>query len=531
MKAWRVFIVFLALVGLGSALLFAQPDTAKVVKRSGQPPAGKPFLSDLTAAQIENVISILPPAMIQRLAKQKGLTTVQGKDITRLRASKGGQQRALFVDRPVSADDAKIEYNATIAARPNNANIVVAAFESYDMNTEVWASCTATSKDKGETWSAPVKLPPRVATDYVYNPVIRYAPNSRSLYAVYISEDAFTSETYVLFSKSTNNGSKWSKPKVVFSPGDYDDDGSNDYLFRPWIDVHYFSDSSSDPYLYITCSVGLNAGGTQVLFRRAAKNGSSFDRDWWYIYGEGYWLGTRAIGGKGGDVIWVFYYSEEIFDTNYPFYIVSIASPDYGESWPGMFSASVPWGYQLPYYLGPDSYYGIWWEGMLPSIAISPSGVAYVAFAADPEEGSETNEDGVVYIIKSPRPYTNWSYPEGLSYDYRASQGYPTVRMKKTANGTVVSVFCENHAWSYWDNELYDITVHRTGLGGSWVNDRVTDVSSLTSWYINQEYLDAAASALTSSKVIHVIWTDRADKLYIDDPETDVYCDLIELIN
>jgi hypothetical protein len=180
--------------------------------------------------------------------------------------------------------------------------------------------------------------------------------------------------------------------------------------------------------------------------------------------------------------------------------------------------------------LGPGSAYGYWWEGMLPSIAMTPSGVAYVAYAADPVSGSATNEDGDVYITKSPRPYTTWSYPENLTPGWWAAQGNPTVRTKKTANGTVVSVFCEDHGWSYNDNDLYDISVVRTGLAGDWVSARITDVSSLTSYFINNEYLDSAASGVVTDKTIHVIWGDRADKLYFDDYETDVYCDLIELI-
>jgi len=526
MKALKVFVVFVALVGFSSAMVFSQADAPKVEKKSGKPPAGKPFLSDLTSAQIENVISVLPPGMISRLAKKNGLTSVRGKDITKSRASKTGHERALFGDRPVSADDTAYEMNATIAARPNNVNIVVAAFEN-----EYNGYCyTATSTDKGETWSAPKKLPPRVASDYVWNPVIRYSPNSSYLYAVYICEDYYSGLTYLMLSRSTNNGSSWAAPKVVFYPGDYDGDGYYDALFRPWVDVHYFSTSTANPYVYITCNISENDGGTRILFRRSTNSGSAFDSNWWQTYGSYTYLGTRAIGGKGGDVIWVYYYSQYWLNTSYPFYIVAHSSKNYGKDFTTFFTTSVPLAYQLPYYLGPSNAYGFWWEGMLPSIAIASSGVAYVAFTIDPVVGSATNEDGDVNIIKSPRPYTTWSYPENLTYNWWASQGYPTVRMKKTANGSVVSVFCENHAWSYYDNELYDITVHRTGLGGSWVDDRVTDISSMTSYWINQEYLDAAVSTVATDKVVHVIWTDRADKLDIDDYETDVYCDIIELI-
>jgi hypothetical protein len=526
MKALKAIIIFVVLVGLGSALVFAQADLPRLEKRSGKPPLGKPFLSGKTLAEIEEAISILPPGMITHLAKMYGLTHVKGKAISGSRASKGGHERAMFADRPVSADDTAWEMNATIAARPNNANIVVAAFEN-----EYNGYCyTSTSLDKGETWSTPKKLPPRVASDYVWNPVIRYSPNSSSLYAVYICQDYYNGMTYLMFSKSTNNGSSWSAPKVVFSPGDYDNDGNIDMLFRPWVDVHYFSTSTANPYLYITCTVGEYDGGASILFRRSTNSGSAFDANWWRSYSSAILLGPRAIGGKAGDVIWVFYWSANWLNTSYPFYIQSNASKDYGKTFVNLFKSSIPLYNQLPYYLGPDGSYGYWWEGMLPSIAMASSGVAYVAYTADPQVGSLTPEDGDIYIIKSPRPYTTWSYPENLTPGREAAQGNPTIRTKKTAGGTVVSVFCEDHASSYADNELYDITVIRTGLAGDWIRARISDVTSLTSWFINNEYLDSAASGVVTDKVIHVIWGDRADKLYFDDYETDVYCDLIELI-
>jgi len=168
---------------------------------------------------------------------------------------------------------------------------------------------------------------------------------------------------------------------------------------------------------------------------------------------------------------------------------------------------------------------------MLPSVAMTSSGTAYIAVTVDPVSGSATPEDGDIYIMKSPRPYSTWSYWEDLTAYWWGAQGFPSVRAKKTANGTVISVATEDHSWSSVNNELYDISVIYTGLGGGWSSERVTDVSSLTSDYYTQAYIDSSASANTADKVIHIIWADRADNLYFDDYESDVYCDIIELIH
>jgi len=522
MKVLRVFIVVVALVGFSSAMLFSQADAPKAGKAKGRPPAGQPFLSGLNAAEIENAISFLPPPLMARLAKQHGLTAVRGKNITQMASPKNAKERATYADRPVSAVDSAYETNASIAARPNNVNIVVAAFEERYGGY----SWTSTSLDKGETWSAPKKLPPRVASDYVYTPVIRYSPNSAYLYAVYVSEDYYTHLPYIMISRSTNNGSSWSAPKVAFYPGDYDGDGYIDIPFRPRVDVHYFSTSTANPYVYITCNLQENDGGLRMLFRRSKDSASTVMSSYWYVTG-GFLLGSRAIGGKNGDVLW-FMTAASGFSTSLPFYILSLPSKDYGNTFTGM-TSSVNLYYQPPYYLGPNSAYGFWFESMYPSVAMTSSGVAYLAVTVDPISGSATAEDGDIWMMKSPRPYTTWSMPIGLASGW-GGQGFPSVRANKTASGTVLAVASEDHSQSYADNEFYDISMVYTGLTGGYNFARLTDIVSLTSFYWTQEYIDSSASASLTDKVIHVIWTDRADKLDYEDEEADVYCDLIDLI-
>lgn len=525
MKALKVLIVLVTLVGFASAMVFAQEitSTGKMKKWRGKPPAGEPFLTGKTPAQIEEAISIMPPPQMARYAKMYGLTTVKGKDVTKASMA-SDKERATYADRPVSASDDAWETNATIAVRPNNANIIVAAFEE-EYGGYSW---TTTSTDKGETWSTPKKLPPRVASDYVYTPVIRYAPNSAYLYAVYISEDYYSNLQYVMISRSTNNGSSWSAPKVVFYPTDYDGDYVADYWFRPSVDVHYFSTTTANPYLYVTCSMETSLGYFTSFFRRSKDSASTLNTTYWSTPAYYFALGAKAIGGKAGDVLWVFSAANAL-STSYPFYILSVSSKDYGNTWPEL-TESAPLYYQTPMWLGPSAAYGYWLYSMMPSVAMMSSGTAYVAVTVDPVSGSTTPEDGDIYVMRSPRPYTTWSYPEDLTYYWWGAQGMASIRGKKTANGSVAFVAFEDHSWSSYDNELYDISVCYTGLTGGWKTARITDVSSMTSYEFNQLYMDTSVSASTTDRVVHVIWADRADKDSINDYETDVYCDVVELI-
>jgi hypothetical protein len=533
MKTFRAGVLVLAFVSLVLAPLYGQQASfsgSKPKKITVRPPAGKPFLSDLTPGRIERLISRLSVPEMLYFAEKKGLTSIEGKDITKMYASKAGRERALFSDRPVSNSDDIVEFGPSIAARPNNANIVVAAY--WDVGNHL--SYSRTSNDKGETWSDPKLLPARFTDDDVFNPVIRYAPNSAYLYAVYESRRSDNSVNDIVISRSTNNGATWSAPKVVFTSGDYDSDGYTDWVSSPSVDVHYFAGTSAaNPYVFVTCTVLENDGGSRVLFRRSVNSASSLDAAAWELWATddpGFVGGVKAIGGRSGDVLVTTFATDYYYETTYPFYIVSWSSTTNGASWANSASS---WGnyYQLPIWLGPNESYGAWGrQGMFPQLTMTPGGVAYVAYAADPVEGSADTEDGDIYIIKSPRPYSTWSRPENLTEDVGGSQGYPAIGMKKTSNGTVVFVVYEDHSRSHVDNELYDIGLVYTGLAGGYVRTRVTDMSSTSSTIHLYGRPDCSASAVASDRVVHVIWQDRTDTNDIYDIETDIYCDLIELI-
>jgi hypothetical protein len=532
MKSLKAAVLFLIFMGLVLTPVYSEPtfSGSKPRKIGARPPAGKPFLSDLAPAQVEDRISKLSGPEMLDFAQNMGLTSIKGKDITKLYTSKTGRERALFSDRPVSNSDDMIEYAPSIAARPNNANTVVAAY--WDILTHI--SYCRTSTDKGETWSDPKVLPALVSGDNVFNPIIRYAPNSAYLYAVYESRRADNSVNNVVISRSTNNGISWSAPRVVFTSGDYDNDGYTDWVSTASLDVHYFAGTSTaNTYVFVTCTVLENDGGSRVLFRRSSTSASSFDATIWELWATdspGFIGGAKAIGGRSGDVLVTAFATEYYYETSYPFYIVSQSSTTNGASWANSIQSQENF-YQLPFYLGPNDSYGSWGrQGMFPQVAMTPSGTAYVAYTVDPVEGSADTEDGDICIMRIARPYSTWSRPENLTNNVGGSQGYPVIGTKKTTNGTVVFVAYEDHSRSLIDNELYDIMLVYTGRGGGYVRTRVTDVSSTASTIHLFGRSDCSASAVATDNVVHVIWMDRADTVDINDKETDIYCDLVELI-
>ena len=523
-------VLFLVVIFLGlNQMLPGQELAAK--KSNKVPKQGKPFLSDKTPVEIEDMISRLSGSVMFRLAKAYGITHVKGKDISKASVpSKSASNRSFLSDRPVYADPIYYEMNPSIAVRPNKPDTIVAGV--YDGYYEF--SWTQTSKDKGNTWYVYKTLPPRFSGDYTFRPIVRYSPDGKYVYVVYLSERSDYSNIDVMMCRSKKDGVTWENPKVIFYGGDYDGDGYNDWLDASWVDVHtYPSTSAANGYAYVTATVLEHDGGSEVLFRRCLNYGASVDGVLDYVYTSSPALlqGARAVGGLGGDVLWTYFFSSVGLNTTAGFYIGVSYLNNFGANWPS-YNISTPAysDYQLPYYLGPGAAYHTWWPGMFPSVAMTSSGVAYIAYAADPVSGSATEEDGDICMIKSPRPYTSWT-PVQEFYESHA-QGFPTVGTKKIAGGSFVFVAWEDHSHSdSGDNNYYDIFGYYPEQA-NWfypVPFRITDFSSLSSYGYIGDHIDCSSSAVVTDRVIHVIWTDRSDKTSIYDYETDVYSDMIEI--
>jgi hypothetical protein len=523
-------VLFLVVIFLGlNQMLPAQDAAAK--KSNKVPKQGKSFLADKTPAEIEEMISSLSWPLMSRIARDRGITQVKGKDITKASVpSKSASNRSFLSDRPVYTDPTYYETNPSIAVRPNKPDVVVTAvYDAY-----YGFSWTQTSKDKGNTWYVAKLLPPRFSGDYTTNPVVRYSPSGTYVYVVYLSVRSDNSTSDVMMCRSKKDGVIWETPKVVFSGTDYDGDGYNDMLDAPSIGVHtYPSTSAANGYLYVTATVVGHTSGIPfyVFFRRGLNYGAALDSSWWYFYGTapGSWVdGAKAVGGLYGDVLLTFWLSPAGLSTATGFYISAWSSLSFGADFDYATTAAY-WGYQVPFYLGPGAAYQLWWPSMWPSLGITSSGVAYIAFTADPVSGSATDEDGDICVIKSPRPYTSWTPVQEFSASH--AQGYPTVGTKKIAGGSFVFFAWEDHSYSdSGDNNYYDIMGYYPEQA-NWfypVPFRITDFSSYSSFLFTGP-IDSSSSAVTTDRVIHVIWTDRSDKTSSSDLETDVYSDMIEI--
>ena len=454
-----------------------------------------------------------------------------------------------FADNPVAINPTLHENEPSIAVRPSNGNIVVAACHNYPINGVVEIG-TYTSLDKGMTWSGPHYLPKRFSTDTLSDPVVRYAPNSAYVYACYMSIRFNGADADIMVTRSTNNGMTWAAPKVAIPGGDWNSDGLVDFPDKPWLGVHPFPDSTAaNPMVYVTCSLFMSNGAKRIVFVRSSTAASSFTNLTYMYYGDNRLLqGSRPVGGRGGEVLISFYSASNDGWGASPngggyFDIEVVKLNSYGSTLSGFSWAEAVYHqpYELPYYLGPLdgsnlAYYHRWWGGMFPSVAITPSGVLYIAFAADPVSGqSQTNdEDGDIFMVKSPRPYTSWGYVSPnfgyFGYGSDRADGYPTIGVKKTANGAIVALAWEYHGNSLYDNELYDIMAVYNGPTGWKGYFQLTDVSSLSDYSFIGDYIDCGVSANVTDKVFNIIWTDRSDKLYTNDLEDDVYEDILEVI-
>jgi len=521
-----ILLLIVIVLGLSQVLPGQSP---LLHKTKAVPKHGKPFLADRTAAQIEDLIAKMTGGMMLRLAKAYGITWVKGKDVSKPSLpEKASSNRTFLGDRPVSADPSLSEMNPSLAVRPSSSDIIVSAY--YDDFSGL--SKTKTSKDRGSTWSVTQTLPARLAGDHTMRPVVRYAPNSSYVYAVYLSVRSDLSASDVMITRSNNNGATWQTPKVVFAAGDYDGDGFNDMLDACWVDVHtYPNTSSARSYAYVTATVIEHDGGSRVLFRRVLSYGLTVDAAFTYASVDSPALvqGARAVGGLGGDVLIVYWFAASGVSSTSDFLIRYASSANFGLSFPNVGDA-VQTVFQLPQFLGPNGAYHSWWQGMWPSVAMTTSGVAYVTYAYDPEVGSDTDEDGDIAAIRSPRPYTSWT-PQEVIFEEHA-QGFPTVATKKTAGGCFLMLAWEDHHLSTaGDNELYDIYgfYPETGIWSHPALFRINEFSSHSSDLFVGDHIDSGASALTTERIIQVIWTDRSDKATTTDHETDVYSDLVEI--
>lgn len=286
----------------------------------------------------------------------------------------------------------------------------------------------------------------------------------------------------------------------------------------------------------------------------------------------------RVIGGMhnvaygGGDVLVCWYNSRADyygkFDIQCRHMVNTVGM--YGITRP---TPSAGVSFELPYYLCPyvplnnDLGYEDWWTGMAPSVGVSPDGRAHITFTSssyDPATllpidkrtncgdiryfDSKSWWNGVVGIpdwdnipIPPATTHASWNALKTIVSGALA-QGFPTISVQlrppfpPTALGyrlyvfyydaknspatcAVSSVLDTTHCYA---NTLYDTYMTTSDNGGTTflTPTRITDQSSVASYYFLESYIDSSATG----RVVWVIWIDHATELSVfDDSFQNVY--------
>jgi hypothetical protein len=253
--------------------------------------------------------------------------------------------------------------------------------------------------------------------------------------------------------------------------------------------------------------------------------------------------GARAVGAPGEQVLVCYYDSGtdgfapgDSSSISNKFFMTCQSSADrWTTPASGLIAASANIPNELPYWLGPNAAYHIWWMGMFPSMVIDHLGTAHVVFGADPNNKELDPESGNVYEIKnanaaaSPPWGTGWSGRSAVgSGAYAQGWGTVSARQSNTQPKPLIYTAYADHAVSKaWgkgnENIVYDVKYRlSTKGGGSYAKPvNVSDATSRSQFVLLGDYFDSAADA----RNFHVIWTDRARFLDVFQYDHDVYYD------
>lgn len=505
--------------------------------------AAEPFMDAFPREMMEDVMAKMGGSSMLIMADKYGVNRIKGKKIldTGERESQSPNDKKTLealtaeadgADQPVGTDPFLEENEPSINVSPTDSTKVVAL--THHINAPPTGNTIGSywSNDSGATWDGPSFVPFVIDGDFHSDPVIRYSPTGKVVYACYMSIRGATADIAV--SRSFDNGKTWQPPVIAIKGKDYDNDGFLDFPDKPWCDVHTFAETDAQKKkLYLTTTLFHSNGDISILFARSVDEGESFGSpevlDTVTLDSGVVLQGSRPIGGKGGDVLACWYDSERDGWLNGVFDIRCRTSIDFGKTWGSQFAAVDDVSHELPFWLGPFASFHRWWGGMFPSMIITKNGLAHITVAADPVQGSSNAEDGDIYYVRSPRPYGSWSRPSRLNDgDDRHAQGYVTITAKEVTGANIVSACWEDHQQSSnKDNELYDTYCDLTLP--AWGEDmRLSDVSSYSDFLFIGDYIDSSTSKDELDRTTHVIWTDRSDKDTEFDLEDDVWADKLE---
>lgn len=501
------------------------------------------------------------------LAKNLHVTEIGGKEITAPSNVTGMQVKPHIVSSlniPIDSSDQWV-VESSIAMNPTNPQIGYAV----DTNENTGVCQVFETFNAGLTWQYGFPIYGTGTSPYCYEPEVRWSPDGAYAYFVYV--DGVPNDIDLVSDTCGGRGClNW---EVLFPGNAYV--GYN-YDF-PRIDVHQvnsFIEAVGEPsqanWVYVTVTYFDSSGNDEILF--ASNNNYGFGGYWgtlWSLYDctgpdfaylcdlENPKGGMYNTAYSGGDVL-VCWYNSLADDSNMlqgKFAIQCMHSPNNGAGWymptfvtPGPAYA----GYELPRYLCPNSNYEWWWVGMVPSIAISPDGKAHITYTASAYDQQSTantpfatNCGDVKYVSSKPFDYDNIPVPPATTHQSwlgvktvasgSLAQGFPTISVQvrpplpPTPLGYRLYLFwydAKNSptsctAISCNANLLYDIYMTSSDNGGTsfLAATRITQQSSLAkNGYIGQS-LDSSATA----SIVWVTWTDRSDKLNINDYREYIY--------
>jgi hypothetical protein len=470
-------------------------------------------------------------------------------------AGPGGLRSAL-ADTTVGTDALGNENTPSIAASPVNERLVVAVMHNDASGT---LQCSAyASYDGGVTFGWSFDLPLQANPgEYCSDPVVRTTPVSGGLTAYFVFSylsvraDSSSSDVMTVVADAVADPSTTIAGPTVVVPG-----GGSALVDAPWIGAHTFDDADGSAdganFVYLTATLFTpppDTGDCSIVFSRSTDYGVTWSSPATLALSPGcssVLQGARPAGAPGQQVL-VCYFDSGADGFNVDdvsggkFNIACRSSKDRGVAFsPTPIVAAKDVVYELPRALpggtdplaGPIAYHDIW-RSMFPSLEIDQTGTVHLVFAADPTPSKTDAECANVYYVKSSYPngstvtapaYDKWTARIAVGTGPKA-QVFPTVVSQRTNTQVKPFVYVAYADHARGDltkpNRVYDVKYRMSSVGGTTFGAPVlvTTQSSLADSYYIGDYFDSAATM----RRYHLIWTDRADKTDVADPECDVF--------